>query len=385
MQYSQRPFEWHTYFHLNIPDLILGQDLNSSSIQFELSVNGQLVLEETYFWDVNGIIRVRNIGEIIDKYFDTSTDVVIDGEVTTSTNTSKSIYFKITDSGSIYEGHFVALKCDADINYNADSFAVSNFLTRANFAKKTTLFRNEYLSFLKKKSDGVKYLRVKLVSGESNTSNITEHLETIQTFGSAALPGSHDYEVYTFNVSMMLILSKLSLPMTTQVLSYEVWVSDTSGGDPYTPGRPYLFLSDATNYIYTQDYFFINCFGVPETFTATGLKTTKTTAEYALANISDHYRKTSQNFIIETTQNTGFLSDEEMVWTDDLLNSYQVSTYDKKKSTGMDITLVALDKTATNNNELQSFSFTYRKSKNRHSEFSSMRNKIFDYTFNPFN
>ena len=115
---------------------------------------------------------------------------------------------------------------------------------------------------------------------------------------------------------------------------------------------------------------------------ATGRADVKKNVEINLANIQGRYRKTTQDFTVETTLNTGFLSVSEMEWLDDLLLSYNVALYTPGVS-GADeeITLTASDKTDTDANELQAFSFSYRRAKNNHLQFTAAACGIFDNTF----
>jgi hypothetical protein len=122
---------------------------------------------------------------------------------------------------------------------------------------------------------------------------------------------------------------------------------------------------------------------VLETFTSTGSANSNKSAEFNLANIQNHYRKISQDFVIETSQFSGFLSNAEMDWIDDLLISYNVSTYIPGVSgADQEITITSINKTDTENNVLQAFSFDYRKAKNNHLEFKRLAQSIFDFTFN---
>jgi hypothetical protein len=119
----------------------------------------------------------------------------------------------------------------------------------------------------------------------------------------------------------------------------------------------------ATPYRDITNFLFLNAFGTLETFTATGIKTTEKTAEYNLGNIDNHYRKLTQDFKSEQTCNSGFLSENEMEWADDLMRSYMVALASGNKIT--QITLTKMSKTDTEANVLQSFTFSYQVAKNK--------------------
>jgi len=195
--------------------------------------------------------------------------------------------------------------------------------------------------------------------------------------GLDVLPVSAASQVVTFNVSINRILTVAVLPLDTEVLQYDIWIAGIG-----LTTNVYTYLVDTTPYRDQKSFVFINSFGVLETYTATGRTDNKKTAEYNLANIDNHYRKITQDFVAEKTLNSGHLSETEMEWIDDLLLSYNVSVYTPGTS-GADeeITLTAIEKTDTDANELHSFTYNYRRAKNNHLQFLNAAKGIFDATF----
>jgi hypothetical protein len=377
MQYSQRPAEWQLYFHNSIPDIICIKDDASDGLSFTLKVRDVLVLEERYTWDTNGKIRVRNLGEIIEKFLDTTATVDRADVVSYLWNATPIVEFKFTEVDTEYVGNFIACKCDVDLgNLNDSSWATRNFLTRCLGTKKTALDRKETLSYLQKDTDNFLYLVAKITYLTNGA--ITEQQGNLTLFGHAPNT-THSHIIATLNTSLLYVLNQFGLPHSTEVLNYQVWISSTSNGESGTLCNAYTYLVDATPYRDIANFLFLNAFGTLETFTATGLKTTEKTAEYNLGNIDNHYRKLTQDFKSEQTCNSGFLSENEMEWADDLVRSYMVALVSGNKIT--QITLTGMSKTDTEANVLQSFTFSYQVAKNKNFMFMSKHIGIFDAAF----
>ena len=190
---------------------------------------------------------------------------------------------------------------------------------------------------------------------------------------------THSHLIATLNTSLLYVLNQFGLPHPTEVLNYQVWVSTTINGESGTLCNAYTYLVDTTPYRDIANFLFLNAFGTLETFTATGLKTTEKSAEYNLGNIDNHYRKLTQGFKSEQTCNSGFLSENEMEWADDLVRSYMVALVSGNKIT--QITLTKMSKTDTEANVLQSFTFSYEVAKNKNFTFMSKHIGIFDAAF----
>lgn len=349
------------YFQKNIPDIFISKN-GYDSITFELKNGGDVVLTETYVFDIDNKIQIRNIGEIIEKYF-SNTILLL--------NCSYTITQGITD----HSNSFKVLKCEADMTVNASSWTAENFLTRSYREKRTSKSRNEYLSFLQKVSYGEVFKNYRVVYYSED--HWTEKTVTVGPFDAVVSD-----QITTFNASMAAIMTAAELDPVTEVMQCDVWLTGT---DFQT--AVYTFLNDFNIYRNRKHFVFVNSFGVLETFTATGRSDVKKSGEFNLGNIQSRYRKITQDFIAETAQYSGFLWESEMEWIDDLLLSYNVSTY-TPGVTGSDeeITLTGFDKTDTDANELEGFSFTYRKAKNSSIQFVNAAKGIFDDTFdNTFN
>jgi len=355
-EFLQSPEVNEIYFQKNIPDIILKKtnDTHDSKV-FTLKVSGITILTENYTYDSEGYIYVRNLGSIIEKYFTPELLIL-------------PVTIKFDDGVFVDTKDFKAIKCDADMLFTASSWTATNFLTRAYREKRTAKSRNEYLSFLQKLAFGsvtVNYKAYYLVD-----SVVTEKTGVMQTIAASA-----GDQVTTFNASLDALLTAAVLAIDTTVLQYDIWLTGTA-----FETAKYTFLIDYTPYRNFKHFVFVNCFGVLETFTTTGLTVNKKTNEYNLGNIDNHYRKITQDFVSEKTCNSGYLSDAEMEWIDDFIKSYTIGLY---TSIGIseEITLVGVDKQDSEANELQAFSFGYRRANNNHLQITNASQGVFDERF----
>jgi len=350
------------YFQKNIPDIILIKTDVSTPVIFELKKGADVILSESYVFDVENKIQIRNIGEIVEKYLSLQ-------------NLLLDFSYTITQDAYTHDIAFSVLKCEADMTVDPGTWTAQNFLTRSYTEKRTSKSRNEYLSFLHKPSYGAvtPHFKIKYYS-------VDHWAEATGTL--AAIAASTENKITTINTSMGAVITASGLDVNAEILLYEIWITGTE-----FETNNYTFLNDFNIYRNRKHFVFVNSFGVLETFTATGRSDVKKSGEFNLGNIQNRYRKISQDFISETVQYSGFLWESEMEWIDDLLLSYNVSTY-TPGVTGSDeeITLTGFDKTDTDANELEGFSFTYRKAKNSSIQFVNAAKGIFDATFdNTFN
>lgn len=362
------------YFQNNIPDICFTKGNWDRAIFTLKDSTNTVILVEKYVFDTDGLITIRNLKDIIQNYF--SNPFTVESVGTTNINTklvldfSSEIRMINDDANYSYQSNFKVLKCDVNMPYEASSWTANNFLTRSYLEKKTAVRRNEYLSFLMKNSYGVATIRYKavyLVDGVRT--------EIIGTLGTIAQQVG-DNNVATFNASLYRIKTVSNLANYTKVLQYDIWLTGTG-----LSTKIYTFLVDNVEYRNSKSFAFTNCFGVLETFTATGTSANKKYVEYNLANIDSHYRKLTQDFYSEKECNSGFVSDTEADWLDDFIRSYAILRYTQNPTDNEEITLTAIDKTDSEANELQAFSFTYRPAKNLHISFQNAVANISEFTF----
>lgn len=320
---------------------------------------------------INGIAQSGNTIHIIDDQDDALIMTnPIGGDVEDSTITFRT-FAKQTFS-------FTALKCEADMptTVTPDNFLLNNFLTRLPREKRTATNENEYLSFLHAADLGevkIGYKIYYLLADQ--VAEMDGYLYTFAEVGTS--------EIKTFNASVAVVRAAANLP-TQYIYNYAIWFESAE----YAHTSHYFTMIMADVYHRSKKRFvFENSFGVLETFTCTGQSETKKQVELGMANIQNRYRKIAQSFVAETTISSGFISEDEAEWLDDLLLSYNIAIYTPGVSgANEEVALVSADKTDTNTNDLKGFTFVYRRAKNNHLEFTAAARGIFDETFdNTFN
>ncbi|MFZ4582095.1 MAG: hypothetical protein ACOYM7_05540 [Paludibacter sp.] len=353
MTITQEPASNTLYFQKSVPDIILNKTTNDTFVLFQLLKGATVILTENYTYDADGVIHIRNIFEVTEKYL--------------SVEHLLEFSYSITEGVTVHTVNFSVLKCESALALDAADWTSKNFLTRAYREKRTAKARNEYLSFLQKNSYGTVTKHFKVYYVLDNV--LTELVGTLGTIAAATTD-----KITTFSPSISALVTAAGLTGEAKLLQYDIWATGTG-----FKIAKYSFLVDNMPYRHTTSFYFVNSFGVMETFTATGMTDVKKTAEYNLANIQRHYRKITQNFLAEKTINSGYLSATEMEWIDDLILSYDVRIY---TASGLEeIALTTVAKKDTEANELQAFSFSYRSAKNNHLQFANADKGIFDETF----
>lgn len=374
MHIIQEPITDGIHFHSTIPDIIIEKNDASNGLTFELVYDGQVVLKEAYSYDSQNRIRIQNIGDIAAGFFKDD----IAHSIPTNYSVKWAIYsdflpsitYRLTEGATIIEKSFHVFRCDAQISVDASTWMSTNFLTRSFRTKRTTVNTNEYLSFFAQNTSLVN-IRFNYKLFYLNNGVVIDAVGVCCDDIVSASPA-----LMTVNTSLRRILGIAGLPAETIVYSYDVWVTGSQA-----ESNKYTYLVDRTP-LRNQTYLvFINSFGVPETFTSTGQTINKKTNEVTLANIQTYYRKTQNKFISQKQCFSGYLSEREMEWIDDLLMSYAVGLYTYHSGFSDEVTLVNIEKSDSMNNELHAFSFEYRRANNRHFVFSSAPNGVFDETF----
>ena len=367
------------YFSQNIPDFILQKEGgDDDTISFELNINGSNIFTEIYTFDTNGIIAIRDISSIVNKYLSYTDELPEQNHslVTENRHTVASVTYvwgpeSMPDNS---ETTYTAIYCNTDMRVDdVQYFLKKNFLTNLQRVKYTSISRKEYLSFFAFGSKDVYRIDVRLFLQQPS---IVTELTAV--YGMLYREGQGDKAV-TFECSLARVLEALQLSNTdiVNVLHYDIWVECIDGETFY-----YRYMVDHEYYKTTNHLLFFNSFGMAETFTATGNTNTKSIAEYTFGNIQHTYRKLQQNYKKETTVLTGILTEIEMIWLDDLFMSSVVALYNAFTGIVDEYVITEIDKEEKTANEIQFASFTMRRAKNIHS-VSLKSFGVFDNTFNP--
>ena len=367
------------YFSQNIPDFILQKEgSDDDTVSFELKINGSSIFTEIYTFDTNGIIAIRDISSIVNKYLSYTDELPEQSRsrITENVHAVARVTY-VWGPESIPDDRdttYTAIYCNTDMRVqDVLHFLEKNFLTNLQRVKSTSISRKEYLSFFAFESKGAYRISVRLFLQQP-----TSITELTATFGYIYVQDQGDKAV-TFECSLVSVLEALQLSNTDiiNVLYYDIWVEYSDGETFY-----YRYMVDHEYYKTTNHFLFFNSFGMAETFTATGNTNTKSIAEYTFGNIQHTYRKLQQNYKKETNVSTGILTEKEMIWLDDFFMSSVVALYNAFTGIVDEYVITEIDKEEKTANEIQFASFTMRRAKNIHS-VSLKSFGVFDNTFNP--
>ena len=366
------------YFSQNIPDFILQKEgSDDDTVSFELKINGSSIFTEIYTFDTNGIIAIRDISSIVNKYLSYTDELPEQSRFGTENWSAVASVTYVWGPESMPDNSsttYTAIYCNTDMRVDdVLYFLKKNFLTNLQRVKSTSISRKEYLSFFAFESKGAYRISVRLFLQQP-----TSITELTATYGYIYVQDQGDKAV-TFECSLVSVLEALQLSNTDiiNVLYYDIWVEYSDGETFY-----YRYMVDHEYYKTTNHFLFFNSFGMAETFTATGNTNTKSIAEYTFGNIQHTYRKLQQNYKKETNVSTGILTEKEMIWLDDFFMSSVVALYNAFTGIVDEYVITEIDKEEKTANEIQFASFTMRRAKNIHS-VSLKSFGVFDNTFNP--
>ena len=374
----RQPEDSAYYFSQNIPDFILQKEgSDDDTISFELKINGNSIFTEIYTFDTNGIIAIRDISSIVNKYLSYTDELPEQNfqHQTENWHAVASVTYvwgpeSLPDNSSTT---YTAIYCNTDMRVDdVLYFLKKNFLTNLQRVKSTSISRKEYLSFFTFENKGLYTMNVRLfLQQPSIIAELTAVLDTYRD--------DQGYKAVTLESSLARVLGVLQLSNTdiVNVLYYDIWVEYSDGETFY-----YRYMVDHEYYKTTNHFLFFNSFGMAETFTATGNTNTKSIAEYTFGNIQHTYRKLQQNYKKEITVYTGILSEKEMIWLDDFFMSSVVALYNAFTGIVDEYVITEIDKEEKTANEIQFASFTMRRAKNIHS-VSLKSFGVFDNSFNP--
>lgn len=352
-------------FERNLPDIIIQKTGSETSLMFRLYIGALIIIEEEYVFDSNGFVFIRDLSSLVSLYFDNGKTT--GPEVTIYTGLIKVFNFTI-DNGA--DNQFTVLRSSANISdISASAFIISGFLTRIPREKITAANRNEYLSFVQMRYNELFQIKYRLHYYAAGV---------IAEVSGVLLESAKDEtkdRVITFNASLNKILTAAAIN-PDRVLEYRIWFECTP--DDIISSQ-YSFFPDYTPYRYQRQFIFENSFGVPESFTSTGIATAKKSLETSFAMSGLRMRKLTQDFISTINCNSGFQSKDEMDWLDDFITSFSVSVLRNGKLE--EIVVTEVDKSDPQNNQLKSFSFAYRLTGNNHLALITDISGIFDHTF----
>lgn len=356
MLITSQPVANTLYFQKAVPDIAINQASAATSVLFVLKTGGVTILAETYTYNFQGGIIIRELYKICEKY-------LVDGV--------QYKEFECTLSEDYTEVfNFAVLKCEAENAATANAWCAANFLTRSFREKRTAAECNETLSYLQLAAQGVitpHYEILYMLNGVLTTAT-----GTLATIAAKTVP-----TVVSINTSCTAIRTAANIAANVEILNYKIWLTAT-GVDT----NRYCYMVDNNAYRVRNYFVFENCFGVAESVRFTGNVEKGTSNEFTYGNIQNMIRLTGQNFTVENNCFTGYLTDREMEWLNDFVISPAILTYKPYRSETKSIVLTTIDKNNTSANVLAAFAFGYKAAKTNHLQFENAVNGLFDYTFN---
>lgn len=355
MNIIQRPGNGHLYFHRNITDIIIGQPL-AASVAFVLKIGTTTILSELYTYDSSGVIFIRDLSTVIESYFGSNGNII-------------DFTYTLTEGSTVWTDSFTAIRCDASIEVDALLYISSNYLTRCHREKRTFPKGKEYLSYVQYPAyaDCTTHYRIRYRTAPLVVADATGTLSTHTTTAKAT--------IVAVSLDVAALLATANIAANT-VLSIDVWTTGTN-----FETAVFRFYLDRMPYRYSKLFTFMNCFGVLETFMATGVNNDKRNTEFATGSMHNYATKISTKFEIEKAVNSGFLRRHEMEWTDDLLVSDYVSLYDPTTNTADIVVITDQDKSVPTSNEPLFFEIKYRLAHNYHLRFATAGHGVNDTTF----
>ena len=333
----------------DLSDYVLSSDLseltfttNAGSAEVIFSIGENEILHETYVPDSTGIIRIRNLSELLDSYLYVSL--------------VETFHYSINDRLSAkVEKDFTVQYCAAEIDMDAGSFLDSYFLTLLVGDKVTSITRQEYLHLVCRTATSVSASILYSVNGRTETK--IKELARISDLN----------KVVSVEVSPALMQDE-----GKELLSYTIVAG----------GRLQKFLIDKLNPPFNPVLLFTNSFGCQETFYCLGTFQLEPEFERNIAYIDGKYRayKIAENRKYKA--NTGILTTGMANWVEDLFRSKEVYLL-HGNIPGKEVTITESKIVRSNApDELPSINFEYRYAQRNHNIFSLTRaGRIFDSTF----
>jgi len=300
----------------------------------------QILLNEIYVPDDQGIIRVLDLDELLEPYL--------------IRNLVEEFIFFI--DGDVQDYKQVKVQyCKTEVGTDTSSFLNTFFLSTLMGEKVTTMNRSEFLHLVCQKNTAI---QAQIKYRENGTIKTTEKiLETIMD------PG----KVITVEVSPALLeMGDL------EILGYTIRAGE----------RLQTYVIDRMDPKSEPDLIFTNSFGCQETIYCQGTFKLEGEFERDQAYIDGRYRTYHVNETRKYKANTGMLTTAMANWAEDLFRSKEIYLLQGNMA-GKEITIME-SKFVRNNDpdELPSFNFEYRYAqRNQNILYTGMAGRIFDMSF----
>lgn len=285
----------------NLPDII-GHSDDTVAENFSISIDGSIILEETYVPDSQGRITIR-IRELLDDHLSLAIpvgnlyeqlDAVKDVECLLG---SEPIDFRIIKGGVDRQA------------LNSSDFMAANWLTWQPQSKIVKYRDPEWLSYYPLQNVNV---RVKGYFQGGTDQTVTKHTLTADS-------------LYTINVNFQQVRSFF----VDQPLYFDIWVENT-GGTPLTYTQRYVLTDEV--YDYDDLFVFENSLGGIDTVRFTGQKELLNKSQFDAALFFDEIELDYEVLPDRAfNKNTGYFhSKKALAWSQDFFSSLQKYIYEKE-------------------------------------------------------
>lgn len=341
--------------------VVTGVNANLSMV---LTADGISVLEEVYTPNHKKEVIIRNLGDVLQSYFEAVEEPVIDNS---TRKLQKSVTITLNDGTSFTYSQRVF--------YSTISTGISVDLTYVPFLtrykkKKTTATRRELLNFYNNKQTvwlGIAYLL-----------DNTPHFEKFEFYKC-----TDTHEGVSLNVSLSKIVDFLGTH-NIQVLCDDVIYYDAYSVFDGIVKDETRFINDKRVFHQETHFLYYNCFGLPETITFTGQDSRKIDPGITYAYLSDSCRQIDTLPVVSNQVHAGHISKEIAGCIEELLISDRKYLYaDGRVGKEIVITEVSMEQDSINNRPI-SYSLTYRPAALRHLEYKRIiydSGRVFDKTF----
>lgn len=326
----------------DLPELSF--NTTSKEANVVLSKGDMVILNEQYVPDSSGVIKLRNLGKLLETYL--------------YENLIETFHYLIKDStNSIVEKDFKVQYCNVEIGMDTVSFLDSFFLSVLVGDKITSASRKEYLHLVCREETQLTAVVNYRILLSDKTETVPLDLTKITSLN----------QISTVEVSPELFETNGKV-----LLGYTVIAGQ----------RKQNYLVDRLNPRFAPSLLFTNSFGCQDTVYCLGIHQLESEYERSMAYIDGKYKAYHINENRKYKANTGILSTEMATWAEDLFRSKEVYLLEQNMP-GKEITITESKIVRSNDpDELPSFNFEYRYAQRNHNLFTiSKVGRIFDNTF----
>lgn len=336
----------------------------AGNLSMVLVADGISVLEEVYSPNHNNEVVIRNLGDVLQSYFESVEHPSVD-------NSTRKLQMSVTitlNDGTAFTHTQRVFYSTISIGVAVDVTYVP-FLTRYK-KKKTAASRRELLNFYNNRQTiwvGVAYLL-----------NNATHFYKSEFYNCTDTHDGVSLDISLHKITDFLGSHSIQVK-SDDIIYYEAYaVVDGIVKDETR------FINDRRVFHQETHFLYYNCFGLPETITLTGQDSRKIDPGITCGYLSDNYRQIDVLPVVSNQVYSGHISREVAECIEELLISDRKYLYaDGLVGKEVVITEVGMEQDSISNRPI-SYSLTYRPAALRHLEYKRIiydTGRVFDKTF----